>query len=162
MKKAIITFTIALVTALCTWAGNPAKLESLIRQYKGQEGFEVVSLGRLGMSLIKNAAILSGDLDEEDRVALQAFNGIRKLVVVDFEDAREERKVQFTTQLEQVLGEMELVMEMRDSGETVRVYGIDQGTSIQDCILYSSDGALIYAQGTIELQYLGDLMEMQQ
>lgn len=162
MKKVIITVCIALMAAMSTWAGKPVKVENLIREYKDQDGFEVVSFGRLGMHLIKSAAELSGDLDEEDRVAFKAFSGIRKLVIVNFEDAPAGPKAQFTAKLEKMFDGMELVMEMKDSGETVRIYGTDNGTSIEDCILYDADGSLIYAAGSIDLEHIGELMEMEQ
>ena len=44
MKKAIITLCIALAATVSAWAGGPAKVEALVRQYKGEEGFEVVTL----------------------------------------------------------------------------------------------------------------------
>ncbi|MBO4635278.1 MAG: DUF4252 domain-containing protein [Bacteroidales bacterium] len=162
MKKAIITLCIALAATVSAWAGGPAKVEALVRQYKGEEGFEVVTLGRLGISLIKGAVVISGDLDAEDRAALKAFSGIKKLVIMDFEDADPAKKARFTTKLEKVLDKMELIMEARDSSETMRIYGVEDGGRIKDCILYSSDGALIYAAGSIDMDRIGDLMEMQQ
>lgn len=161
MKKTILTLCIALVACVSAWAGSPAKVENLVRQYKNQEGFEVVTLGRLGISLIKGAAVLSGDLDEEDRAALKVFGRIRKLMIVDFEDAAPAVKERFSGKLEKIFRGMELVMEMRDDGETVRIYGTEQGNSITDCILYSSDGALIYAAGSIDMDKLGALMELE-
>ena len=51
MKKAFLTILITCTAALTAWAGTPAKLERLVQQYKGQEGFDVVSIGPIGVSL---------------------------------------------------------------------------------------------------------------
>ena len=110
--------------------------------------------------LFSSSICLSGELDEEDRAALKAFNGIKKLVIVDFESASDKVKKDFTRKLEKLLSKMELVMEAKDGGETMSIYGTDDGDSIRDCILYSSDGALIIAKGRINLDNIGELMEM--
>ena len=159
MKKTILSLIIALTACMSVWAGIPAKMEKLVREYKGREGFEVVSMGSLGLSLLKGAALMSGDLDEEDRAALKMFDKIKKLVIVDFEDASSSAKSRFTNQVEKVLSGMELVMEMHDSDETVRIYGVEDGSRIKDCILYSSDGALICIDGSIDMDSVGALMK---
>lgn len=161
MKKAIITLMIALTASLSAWAGTPDKVEKLIRQYKGQDGFEVVTLGRAGLGLLRSAAVLAGDLDKEDRAALNAFKGIRKLYLVDFEDAPSSVKEHFTSQLERALGGMELILESKDSTETMRIYGIEDGARIRDCIIYSSEGDLLYAVGSIDMGSIGELEKMQ-
>ncbi|MBR1569452.1 MAG: DUF4252 domain-containing protein [Bacteroidales bacterium] len=160
MKKALITLIMVLGTLGCAWAGKPAKVESLANKYKNAEGFEVVTLGRVGLSLIKIAAVSGGDLDEEDRAALSAFSGIRKITIVDFENTAAGVKERFCRELEKILQGMELILEAKDNGENLRIYGVDKGGTIRDCILYSGDGALICTRGSIDLEHLGKLMEM--
>ena len=53
---------------------------------------------------------------------------------------------------------MELVMEMHDSEETVRIYGVEDGPLIKDCIIFSSDGALICIDGGIDMDHIGTLI----
>lgn len=120
----------------------------------------MVSMGRLGIKLLKGAVALSGDLDEEDRAALKAFSGIKRLIIMDFEEASAQNKADFNRKVEKILDGMELILEARDSGESLRIYGMEDGEDIRDCILYSSDGALIITQGRIGLAHLGELMEM--
>jgi arginyl-tRNA synthetase len=162
MKKALFTLLIGLVTWGCAWAGKPTNVESLVRQYENNEGFEVISMGELGMSLIKMVAVLGGDLDEEDRAVLNSFNGLKKVMIVDFDNAEETVKEQFTSQLHTILDKMELILEAKDGGSVMRIYGVDEGDRIRDCVLYSGDGALIYTRGSIATDKLGDLMEMAQ
>ena len=50
-------------------------------------------------------------------------------------------------------------MEAKEDGETVRIYGIDDGNKLRDIILYSSDGSLISMSGSIGLEHVGELMK---
>ena len=50
-------------------------------------------------------------------------------------------------------------MEAKDEGETVRIYGFEDGDKLRDIILYSSDGSLISMSGFIGLEHVGELMK---
>lgn len=160
MKKVIIALIIALTAGMDMLAGNPARINQLVRQYKGQDGFEVVSIGPVGMKLLKGAVHLSGDLDDEDRAALKSFSGVEKLVIVDYEEANASVKAQFNKKVEKILNGMELLLEARDNGETVRIYGQEKDGRLKDCILYSSDGDLLYMKGSIDWSQLSDFKEL--
>lgn len=162
MKKVLFTLLIALSAISCAWAGKASKVESLVKQYRGNDGFEVVSLGPVGLSLLKIVGVSSGELDAEDRAVLSAFNGIRRLTIVDFESLQADLKEQFRRKLETVLKGMELILEAKDGESSMRIYGVDDGNMIRDCILYSSEGAIICTRGRIETERLGELMEMAQ
>ena len=144
------------------WAGTPEKIGDIVKQYSHREGFEVMNLGRLLVGTLRAAALLDSDMDEEDRAALNAFSRVNRLVVVDFEDASEADKTSFRRKVEKVLDKMELIMEAKDSGETIRIYGIQDDTNLKDVILYSSDGTLLSVSGSIDLEHIGELMEMNQ
>ena len=161
MKKALLTVIIALAAGLSAWAGNPAKVQNLVNQFKGCEGFEVVSLGRVGTSLIKGAIRLSAET-AEDREAIKIFTNIKRLAIVDFEGANPEVKARFVHRLEKILDGMELIMEVNEDGECVRFYGVEEGTGIKDCIMYSSDGALIITEGGLDLDQMIHLMKLEQ
>lgn len=152
MKKAFLTILITCTAALTAWAGTPAKLERLVQQYKGQEGFDVVSIGPIGVSLLRGAATLSGDLDREDRAALKKFRGIRKLVIVDYEDVDPAEKKRFDEKVKKLLSGMELILETKDDSDVMRIYGTDDGSAIKDCILYNNDGSLIYVKGRLDMK----------
>jgi len=162
MKKAFLTILITFTTALAAWAGVPVKLERLIQQYKGQDGFDVVSVGPVGLTLLRGAASLSGELDREERAALKSFRGIRKLVVVDYEDCDPAVRTRFDEQVKHILSGMTLILEAKDSSDAVRIYGTENGDAVQDCILYDSDGSLIFFRGRIDMERLGELMAAQQ
>lgn len=160
MKKALLTLLLAAVTGLSAWAGKPSKLESLARQYKGEEGFEMISLGKLGMRLFQGVAVMASDLDEEDKAALKLFKGLNKITIVDFEDIRADKKAAFEKKAQKILRGMDLILEAKDSTDSVKIYGIDDGEYVRDCILYSSDGTMIITRGRLSLNHLGNLMEM--
>ena len=130
MKKTVITFLLLTATLLTAWAGKPEKLERLARQYKGEDGFEMVSIGRLGLRLFGGIAAASGDLDKEERAALKVFKGLNKLIVIDFEEIPQARKATFATKVEKILDGMDLILESKDKEETFRIYGIDDGKSV--------------------------------
>ena len=153
---------LALTTVMGAWAGTPEKIGDIVKQYSHREGFEVMNLGRLLMGTLRAAALLDSDMDEEDRAALNAFSRVNRLVVVDFEDASEADKTSFRRKVEKVLDKMELIVEAKDSGETIRIYGIQNDTNLKDVILYSSDGTLLSVSGSIDLEHIGELMEMNQ
>lgn len=160
MKKGILTLLLALFAVCGAWAGTPDKIGGIVKQYSGREGFEVMNLGRFLLGTFRAAAFLDSDLDEEDRAALDAFSGIKRLVIVDFEEASEADKTSFRRKVEKVLDKMELIMETKDSGGTIRIYGIEEDNNLKDVILYGSDGTLLSVSGSIGLEHIGELMEM--
>ena len=162
MKKALLTVIIALAAGLSAWAGKPAKVYNLVNQYKHNEGFEVVSLGRLGTTLLKGVISLSAsEMDAEDKAALKVFTDIKRVVIVDFEDVQPSVKEHFSRKVEKILDDMELILEASEDGDRVRIYGVEDGSRVKDCILYSSDGALIITEGGIDFDKVARLMELQ-
>ncbi len=159
MKKALLTLFLVLATLASAWAGKPSQLIRLARQYKGVDGFEMISLGPMGTALLKGAVSLSGEVDKEDRKTLKAFTDLRRFTLVDFEDIPADKKASFTAKVERILSGMELILEAKDDGETTRIYGIEKGNRLKDCILYCSDGTLLITSGSIGLDQLGELME---
>lgn len=161
MKKALLTVIIALTATLGAWAGKPAKVVNLVNQYKDQEGFEVVSLGRLGTRLIKGVIKISTtDADPEDKQAIDAFTKIKRIMIVDFEDAEPSVKERFARKVERILDNMDLIMEASDDGERLTIYGIEDGSKVKDCMLYSSSGTLIMTEGGIDFDKVAQLMEL--
>ena len=160
MKKVIIALMIALTAGMDMQAGNPDRISHLVRQYKGQDGFDVVSIGPVGMKLLKGAVHLSGDLDDEDRAALKSFSGVKKLVIVDYEEANASVKAQFNKQVEKILNGMELLMEAKDDDGTVSIYGVEDGGRLKDCVLHCHDGNLIFMKGSIDWSQLSDFKEL--
>lgn len=159
MKKLLLTFTLFLGPALfavtMALAGNPAgKMQTLINEYRHHEGFDGISVGPLGVALLKTIALSDSDLDEEDRAVLRAFNKIKRVTILDFEDAEADVKARFVQKAKQILSGMELILEAKDDGDKLSIYGVDKGDEIRDCILWDPDGTIICVRGSVTLDKL--------
>ena len=141
------------------WAGNPAgKLRTLVNEFRDEPGFEMVDMGPIALGLIRAAA--RGEAKtEEDRKALQIFKDIKHLTVLDFSDAEAARKEKFLRKAKRVLADEEVLMEAKDEGETVRVYGMSNaaGDILEDIIILAGD-ALISVRGKIRADLIGELV----
>lgn len=154
MKKLLITLTILLAGTLA-WAGNPAaKVQTLVNEFRHNEGFDGITLGPLGLSLVKTLALSDSDMDAEDREVLKAFTHIRRLSILDFEDARPDVKERFVSRVKKILEGMELILEAKDDGSRLTIYGIDNGKEIKDCILFDPSGTLICVRGSVTVEKL--------
>ena len=153
MKKITITLILLFITALL-WAGKPAKVQTLINPYRHNDGFESVSFGPLGLSLMRTFALSDSDLDEEDRAALHAFDKIRRICILNFEDAGEEIKARFVSKVRTILDGMELILEAKDEGSKLSIYAEDCNGSLKDCILFDPDGTLIVVRGSLDTEQL--------
>ena len=150
----------ALCLASTAWAGNPGgKLRSLVSSFKGTEGFDIVDLGGPAMLLLKAAARAEVD-DPEDRAAMDLFRSLRRLTVVDFSEAAPEKRETFLRKLDRILDGEEVLMEAKDGGEKVAIYGLTSkdGSRIDDIIIRADD-ALISVRGSIRTDQIEALMK---
>ena len=160
MKKILVTLVMLLSLGTAALAGNQnAQLRNLVSSFKGTEGFEVVDIGGIGMSLLKAAAKSAAETPE-DREALKLFNGLKRLTVVDFSDAAPEAREKFLRKAKRILEKGEMLMEAKDDGETVRIYGTSSadGALLHDIALLAGD-ALIFVRGTVPMDQVGELMK---
>ena len=150
MKKILITLLMLLSLGTAALAGEPNRqLRNLVSDYRGTEGFDVVDIGGIGLSLLK-ATAKSAAKTPEDREALNLFNGLKRLTVVDFSDAAPEIKDKFLRKVSRILQSSEMLLEAKDGDETVRIYGTssDDGNLLEDIALIAGD-ALIFVRGAI-------------
>lgn len=151
MKRLLLILSLFFCTL--AWAGKPAKVQNLINQYKDRDGFEAVSVGRLGLSLARGLALFDG-ADSEDLQLLRAFKKIRHITILSFDDADEAVKERFVRKVGRILDGMDLILESKDDGDRLSIYGIDDGEQVRDCILFSPDGLLICVRGSLNLDQL--------
>ena len=140
---------------------NSGAVTGLIREYNLTEGFETVSVGGLGLGLIK--MIAKPSMDEEERAALEIMDGLRRIVVLDYEDADPSKRESFTRRMTDILDRAEKIMEVKDEGDILNIYGTcaDDGDSIDDLVIFSpGDCSLICLFGSISSQKVADLIEM--
>ena len=160
MKKILLTLCMVLSLGTVALAGQQNnQLRSLVSSYKGTEGFDVVDLGGVSLGLLKAAARTAAETPE-DRAALKLFDGLKRLTVVDFSDAAPEVREKFFRKAERILADGEMLLEARDGGETVRVYGTSSadGTLLEDVAILA-DNALIFVRGTLRTEQIENLMK---
>ena len=160
MKKILITLMMLLSLGTAAMAGeqNP-QLRSLVSSYKGTDGFDIVDLGGISLSLLKAAAKTAAKTPE-DREALKVFNGLKRLTIADFSEAAPDDKAEFLRKAKRILNRQEMLLEAKEDGETVRIYGSssDDGTLLEDIALLAGD-ALIFIRGTIRTEQIEALMK---
>ncbi len=82
------------------------------------------------------------------------MKGIKKMAIVDYEDASDKVRDAFNSRLERLLGSAELLMEMKDGDGGMKIYGImdSECTQIRNFVMHApGDGALICLCGTIQV-----------
>lgn len=165
MKKIIFVTLCILITSFVSIAGNrKADTKSIINtisNYKNVSGVEIVSVGKLGLGLVKSITNLSAE-SEEEKAVLALLNGVNKLVVVTYEDATEEKRNELNTQLSELFNNVEKVLEFKDEEETVNIYGTSSknGKSINDLMIFiPKDFTLICALGSIKTEKIADLIK---
>lgn len=144
------------MTTALLWAGKPAKVQTLINEYRHHDGFDTVTLGPLALSLMRTVVLCDSDLDNEDREVLRAFDKVNRLSIVDFEDAAPAVRERFSKRVNQLLDGMDLLIEAKDSDSRLSIYGDEKNGVIRNCILFDPDGTLICISGKVFLDKLMD------
>ena len=162
MKKILITLLMILSLGTGAQAGRPrqnTQLRTLVASYRGTEGFEVADFGGAALSLMKAAARSAVDT-EEDRQALEVFRGLKRFTVVDFSDASDHAREAFLRKANRILDQGEMLMEAKDGGETIRIYGSSSKDEnfLEDIVLLAED-TLIFVRGTIRIDQIEALMK---
>ena len=140
------------------WAGTPTgKLRTLVNEFRDEPGFEIVDMGPLALGLIRAAARTEAKNDD-DRKALQVFKDIKRLTVLDFSDADAAHKEKFLRKAKRILADEEMLMEAKDDGETVRIYGLSNVSDIREDVIILAGDALISVHGKIRADLVGELI----
>lgn len=164
MRKTIAILCILLLP-LSGWAGKPVKkgqLASLVSEYRGVEGVELVRLGTLATSAIKTTVRLSAKDDPDARQALDLLSGIRRLTIFEFEDCEASVKEKINNKLGRILKGSDLLMEVKDGSDAMQMYGIldEKGDSVSDFVLYTpGECALICIFGKVSMKAVEKIMK---
>lgn len=146
-----------------------AELKALVRDYRAYDEFEGICLGSMATSFVrgagKMAARMEGGEDRDEMLALlSAVNGVKGIVVADYESCNERVKKEFTRKVAKLLNGVELLMDVNDEGERVQFYGYvtEDGDTLEDLVISApGDGALVCLFGRIKLSSIMEVMEMQ-
>lgn len=162
MKKYIVILILALAPVICPAKNDKSgvtadKLTSIISEFSGTDGFEVINVGKLGTYALKKLIKLSADEDKEADEMLDIIKGINRVAIVDYEDCSASDKEKFIRKIDRILNNEDLIMEVKDDGDTMKMYGVtdDNSGNVSNFILHvPADGALICLFGTIPLKVI--------
>ena len=138
------------------------KISSLISEYSDCKGVEVVNIGSIALGALRVIARISEAEDRDAREGLEMIRGLKKLSVFDYEDCPEHQKAQITKKLNRILSNCEVLVEARDEGDRVTIYGsLDEKSElIRDCIIYTpSSCALICLFGNFSMDTIAKIAE---
>lgn len=132
------------------------RISSIISEYRGSEGFEIVSVGSLGTSIMKKIAAFAAvtSNDEEAKTLVKTIKGIKKIAVIDYEDCKDSIKDGINRKMNKALSDSELLMEIKDNEDNMQMYGVtdENGSAVRDFIMFSpGDCTLICLFGSIPL-----------
>lgn len=165
MKKIIFVMLMLAGVASGAMASDRGKAStrdviSLVRNYNHHDGFEVISVGKLGIGLARMIAVANAD--EEEKAALDILRDINKVVVVSYDEAEKSRQDAFNLKMGKVLDGAEKIMEVKEEGETVNIYGtsVNGGESIDDLLIFIPESStLVCILGSISAERIADLIE---
>ncbi len=144
MKKVLIFF--ALLMPLAASAAQPARsasrtaIASIVSEFHGYDGVEVVKLGRLATGALKSVVSLAGISDPDTREALKMIEGLKGLTVVEYEDAPSDIRYRLDRRIERALQKCELLMEAKGDDGRMRMFGsVDANGAVRDFVIYAPD-----------------------
>ena len=124
-------------------------------------GVDIVSVSSFWMNkAMKLAARSEGDDNLKEAASL--MKSLKKLMVVSYDDCEEGLKGSFTKKISKALDGCELLMEARDDGESVSIYGVSSkdGKTVEDIVLFTPENhALICFFGSLDADRLGEFVE---
>ena len=156
MKKKVILLILSILTVCGSMndIGKNTRLQALVNSYKGREGIEVLNIRRPMLNLLKIAAFYS-DGDEDAKAVKEMLKGIKRITIVDYDDAEPQVKSEFSRKVSKILSNEDLLMEAKDDGETMRIYGTfnEKTGKVSDVGIFSpTDGTFIFLVGSFNLE----------
>lgn len=143
------------------------RINSLIQEFKAYDGFEAIRVGPMLLSIAKPfiRAEMREETDEEEReemmMALSMINGIKRIQVATYEDCSEQIRERFNARLEPLLKRVSILMEVKDDGETVRIYGKTSrnGRYLDDLLIHiPEEGVLVCLYGRFDMDHVSKFL----
>ena len=137
------------------------KVASVMSQYKNKTGVEVIDLGWLGTSLLKGVMRVADGNDKDTKEALMMMKGLKGISVMSYEDSEPSVKAKITSELEKALKDAELLMEVKDDGQKMRVYGSmdEKNGKVSDVALFAPDeGTFVFMSGSFNMDDIAKIM----
>ena len=171
MKRIVLMLSAAILLSagICAQASAKSmprqRIINVVNGFRKTDGFEVVNIGRFGIFLMKSAAGLSADRedDPELRESLRLLEGINRLLVVEYEDGTARQRQLFNDRIASALRDCDLLMSARDESSTMDIYGtVDEPAGlVRDLVVFTpDDGALVCVFGKVSMDSVAKIMEM--
>lgn len=166
MNKVLLFLTLALLP-LAASAARPSRtvskteLASIVSEFRGYDGVEVVRLNRLTTGVVKGFIRMAAASDPDAREAVELMRGLKRLTVLEYEDAAPGIRNRINTRIAQALDGSELLMEAKDGSSALQVFGIvdDANGLVRDFVVHApNDCALICLFGSMSMDTLTKLM----
>ena len=163
--KRFLLITCILLLPLSGWAGKnvpKTQLAAFISEYRTCEGVELVQLGAFATAAIRATVRLAASNDDDARQAIALMKGVRRLTVLDYEDAPAGVKEKMNHRLDRILNGSELLMEAKDGEDVMKMYGVldKKGENVSDFVLYTpGDCALICIFGKVSMKAVAEIMK---
>lgn len=145
-------------------APQETSLKSVIRKYSDCEGIDVVTLGKIGTSLLKNlvrVSMMDEIRDPDARAILSLIRDIKGVTIMDYDDAPRHVRNAINAEIGAIFSQRDnLLMEIKDDGEDMYIFSeTDRGGSeFRDIVLYTpSDGAIIWIKGRVSTEAIAKL-----
>ncbi len=144
------------------------RISSLIQEFKACDGFEAIRVGPVLLSVAKPfiRAEMRQAGDEEERaemqLALDAINSIKRVQVAEYSGCDEDVRQKFDARLSRLLDRMDLLMEVCDGQDRVRMFGSVSGNGryLNDFVIHvPTDGVLVCLYGRLDLEVISEIIE---
>ncbi len=165
MRKILLLLALLLPLAA---SGHPAgktvpkaKITSIISEFRGYDGVEVVSVGRLGTAALRGVVRAAAKGDPEARQALDLMRGIKRITILEYDDCSPRVRERLDRRLANALDGSELLMEAKDGSSAMRLFGlVDEQTGlVRDFVMHTpGENALICIFGSIPMDTVGKFL----
>lgn len=135
MKHIVFTITVLLLSLSCAYAQSG---KSIYQKYSDSEGVSAVYISPAMFRMIRRLPELKAGGEDFDLAPIvQSLSG---LYIISTEDTALGSKLKGDVDKFISSGDYELLMEAKDSGETVRMYSTGSPTIVTGFVMLSQDG----------------------
>lgn len=162
----LIATSIIFSASASLWAAQPGKhtqdaVSAINKKYSGEKGVESLNLGRVGLTAFR--AILRLSSDKDSRAMLELTRNIEGMSMMEYEDCSASVRAKINAEVEAVLAGVDMLMEIRDDDDTVRIYGTlsQDGKTVSDTIIFiPDDEVLICFYGSVDIAALQNSVDL--
>lgn len=136
-------------------------VSAVIKKYSREKGVESMNFGKLGMKFFRTALRMSSDKDA--RAMLDLTKDISGMSMMEYDDCSARVRTQISAEVEAALAGADILMELHDDDETVRIYGTvaADGKSVSDTVIFiSEDCTLICFYGSVCVDALQNTVDL--